>query len=43
MSNFFVICPLGAEDSDDRKRSNRLLEYIIKPAIADVGTSVLPF
>jgi nucleoside diphosphate kinase len=31
----FVICPIGEPDSEDRTRSNLLLEYVIKPAAKD--------
>ncbi len=33
MTSFFVICPIGSDDSDDRKRSDRVLKHVIKPAI----------
>ncbi len=36
----FVICPIGDNDSDVRKRSNQLLEHIIEPVCNECGFSV---
>ena len=36
MTSFFVICPIGSDDSDDRKHSDRVLKHLIKPAIKNV-------
>lgn len=33
----FVISPIGPEDSDIRKRADKLLEHIIRPAIREYG------
>lgn len=33
MKSFFVICPIGAENSDERVRSDRVYKYLIKPAV----------
>lgn len=35
--NCFVIAPIGPQDSKDRKRSNQVLEHIIKPAAKRCG------
>lgn len=32
----FVACPIGDETSDERKRSDRLLKYVIAPAVQDL-------
>jgi nucleoside 2-deoxyribosyltransferase len=37
----FIACPIGAEDSEVRKRSNKLLEYIIKPVAEDLDCEVI--
>ena len=31
----FVICPIGEEDSDSRKRANQLLTHLVEPALRD--------
>jgi len=36
----FMICPFGAPGSDVRKRSDLLLEYIVKPSVEDLGYRV---
>lgn len=33
MKTFFVICPIGGEDSEERKRSDRVLKHLIQPAV----------
>jgi len=33
----FVIAPIGELDSETRKRSDQVLKYIIRPAVADCG------
>jgi hypothetical protein len=38
--NCFVICPFGTEDSEERKRSDLLLEYVIKPAVESFDYTV---
>lgn len=35
MKTFFVICPIGADDSEERKRSDRVLKHLIKPAVRE--------
>ncbi len=37
----FVISPIGDEGTDARKRSDQVLEHIIKPAVAAIGFEVL--
>jgi hypothetical protein len=32
----FVACPIGDDTSDERKRSDRLLKYVIAPVVQDV-------
>lgn len=29
----FIACPIGADDSDERKRSDRLLKHVIAPVV----------
>lgn len=33
----FVICPIGEQDSDTRRRSDQVLRHIIKPAVESCG------
>ena len=33
----FVVCPIGSEGSETRKRSDELLNYIIKPVCEKCG------
>ena len=33
----FVIAPIGEEDSDTRKRSDKLLKYVIAPVVSEKG------
>jgi len=33
----FVICPIGSPDSSTRKRSDKVLRHIIKPAAIEAG------
>ncbi len=33
----FVICPIGEEESDIRKRSNQILKHVIEPPVSDCG------
>ncbi len=37
----FIACPVGSEDSEVRKRSNKLLEYIIKPVAEELDCEVI--
>ena len=37
----FVICPIGAAHSEDRKRSDQLLKHIVSPVCSDLGYEVL--
>ena len=37
----FIACPIGSEDSEVRKRSNKLLEYIIKPVAEELDCEVI--
>jgi len=36
----FIICPLGSKDSEDRTRSNKLLEYIVEEPVTDHGYTI---
>ncbi len=36
----FVICPLGKSESEDRERSNKLFDYIVKPVLEPMEYSV---
>lgn len=38
----FVICPIGADGSLDRRRSDRVFNHIIKPAAERCGYNALP-
>lgn len=33
----FIICPIGEDESETRKRSDKLLKYIIEPALKECG------
>jgi hypothetical protein len=33
----FVIAPIGAESTETRKRSDKVLRHIIKPAVTQCG------
>jgi hypothetical protein len=33
----FVVCPIGDEDSKERKRSDNLLKFVIHPVVAELG------
>ncbi len=37
----FVIGPIGADGSETRKRSNRVLEFLIEPAADSCGYDVI--
>jgi len=37
MKDCFIICPLGANNSDTRKRSDKLLKHIFKPILKKNG------
>jgi hypothetical protein len=37
MKTCFVIAPIGKPDSETRKRSDLVLEYVVTPALAAVG------
>jgi len=37
----FYITPIGEEDSEERRHSDFLMEYIIKPAVAEFGLTVV--
>jgi hypothetical protein len=37
----FYISPIGAEDSDPRRHADFLMEFIIKPAVAEFGLTVV--
>ena len=37
MKTCFIVCPIGNEGSETRKRSDTLLNYVLKPVCADCG------
>lgn len=37
MQDCFIICPIGAEESDMRKRADRLLKYVLSPVLEKNG------
>lgn len=37
LKSCFVICPIGDDDSEPRKRSDQVLKYIIQPAARKAG------
>src|SRR5207244_625988 len=37
----FYITPIGDEDSEQRRHADFLMEYIIKPAVAEFGLTVV--
>ena len=37
----FVIAPIGEPESDTRKRSDQVLNYVIKPAVAECGYNAI--
>lgn len=37
MKSCFVICPIGKKDSDLRKRSDQIMEYLISPVVEKCG------
>jgi HD superfamily phosphohydrolase len=37
MKKCFIVCPIGKDDSDTRKRSDKLLKHIIAPVCAECG------
>lgn len=41
MKDCFVICPIGDEDSEIRKRSDRLLKHVLSPVLAENGYCAL--
>lgn len=40
MKKCFIVCPIGHEGSDTRKRSDTLLNYILKPVCEECGFKV---
>src|SRR4051794_19690514 len=34
--SIFVACPIGDEDSQERKRSDNLLKYVISPVVGEI-------
>jgi hypothetical protein len=36
IKKIFIICPIGAEDSEDRKQSDQLMKYIIEAAVREL-------
>lgn len=41
MKTCFVVCPIGPEGSDTRKRSDKLLKFIIEPICKNLGFEVI--
>ncbi|EOO10305.1 hypothetical protein IAW_01112 [Bacillus cereus str. Schrouff] len=41
MKNCFIVCPIGNEDSPQRKRSDIVLKHIIEPVCSDLGFKVI--
>ncbi len=41
MKTCFVVCPIGKEDSAERKRSDTVLQYFIKPVCESLGFNVV--
>src|ERR1035438_5558575 len=37
----FLISPIGDEDSDGRRRADRVRDYIVKPAVEELGLSAV--
>jgi hypothetical protein len=37
----FVVCPIGEEDSEQRKHSDMILRHLIQPVLSEVGFSVI--
>lgn len=37
----FLISPIGDDDSDARRRADGVREYIVKPAVAELGLSTV--
>ncbi|MBG9713123.1 hypothetical protein [Bacillus cereus] len=40
MKNCFIVCPIGSEDSPQRKRSDTVLKYIIEPVCKELNFEV---
>lgn len=40
MKTCFVVCPIGSDNSDTRKRSDKLLKYILEPVCTECGFSM---
>jgi len=36
LKKIFIVCPIGAEDSEERRRSDRLLKFVIEPVVSTV-------
>lgn len=41
MKKCFLICPIGKDESETRKRSDKLLRHIIEPICSDLGYEVV--
>ncbi|MBU4642811.1 MULTISPECIES: hypothetical protein [Bacillus cereus group] len=41
MKNCFIVCPIGSEDSPQRKRSDIVLKHIIEPVCDELGFKVI--
>lgn len=41
MKTCFIACPIGSEDSEDRKRSDKLLKYILQPVLKKLDYEII--
>lgn len=41
MKNCFIVCPIGSDDSPQRKRSDIVLKHIIEPVCNELGFTVI--
>ncbi len=41
MKNCFIVCPIGHENSETRKRSDTLLNFVLKPLCEECGFHVI--
>jgi len=41
MKTCFIVCPIGADDSPQRKRSDKVLKHIIEPICKNLGFNVV--
>jgi hypothetical protein len=41
MKTCFIACPIGSDDSKERKRSDKLLKFILKPVLEELSYEVI--